>query len=98
MPNRMKAESGDQAASLLGRVEVRHDEAERAVVERPRSLIQRSGANTHNRGWSAKQGRQADLRDFLRRNATVLRIDEKPVVSCRLGKHGHGGAAQMMHA
>src|SRR5215813_5028667 len=77
---------------------MRYHDAERAVVECSGGLVQRPGANAHDRRHTAWQRRDTDLRYLLDRDRTVLGIEEKPVVAGGLGQHGYRGTTQMMHA
>ena len=90
MAHRAEAEGVDQATRLLDGIDVRHDDAERAVVERPRAFVERAGADAHDGRHAGGQGGQANLRDLLRRDHAVLGIDEQPVVAGSLGEHRHG--------
>ncbi len=66
MPHRAEAERVDQALGLLDRVDVGHDDAERAVVERARAFVDGVGAHPDDGRDAVGERREADLRDLLR--------------------------------
>ena len=79
-------------------IDMRHDDTQRAVVQRPCRLIHRAGANAHDRRDAGRQGGDAKLRGFLDGERAMLAVDEHPVVAGRGGQHGRGDGSQVMHA
>jgi hypothetical protein len=98
MSQRTETKGLNQAPRRVRRVDVRHDDAEGAVVERARALIKCIRTDAHDRHHPHGRGRHGDLGDFRRGNGAVLGVDEQPVVTGGLGKQRHRRAAQMMHA
>ena len=98
MAERAEAEGLDQPSRLFGRIDMRHDDTERPIVERARALIERARANAHDRHHPQRQRRHGDLCDFGGRDGAVLRVDEQPIVTGGLGEQGDRRAAQMLHA
>ena len=77
---------------------MRHDHAERAIVEAARAFIERACADAHDWRDAGRQRRDAELRRLVRRNRAVLHVDEQPVVAGRGREHRGTGGAQVMHA
>ena len=98
VPDRRIAERLRDLLGALHRVDMRHDHAERAVVEAARALIERVGADAHDRRHAGRQRGDADLRRVVRRDRAVLHVDEQPVVVGRGRDHAGRAGAQMMHA
>ena len=70
---------GNALRLLLG-VDMRHDDAQRAVVQQPRRLIERAGADAHDRRDASGQRGDADLRRLLHGEGAVLHVHEQVVV------------------
>ena len=98
VPERRIAERLRDLLRVLDRVDMRHDHAERAVVERARALVERAGADAHDRRDAGRQRGDADLRRVMRRYRAMLHVDEQPVVVGRRRDHPGRAGAQMVHA
>src|SRR4029079_3226962 len=64
-PQRRIAEGGGDAAGLIDRIDMRHDDAGRAIVERAGAFIDRVGANPDDRGDAGRYRGDADLRHVI---------------------------------
>jgi hypothetical protein len=72
----MEPKSFDQYSRLVRCINVRYDDSQRAVIQRPGAFIKGTAAdayNWHNAGW---QCRETELRYLLRGDGAVLGIDE----------------------
>ena len=64
------------------------------VIQRSGALINGIAADPHNRRNAGRQCRETELRYFLRRDRSVLRVDEQPVVTgCLIFRRGSHGRA-----
>jgi len=97
-PQRRVAEGCRDAPGLIDRIDMRHDDAGRTVVERAGAFIDRVGANPDDRGDAGRYRGDADLRHVTLRQRAVLGVDEQPVVPGRGSDHARRRGAQMMHA
>ncbi len=81
MAHRMKSERLDQPARFVRRIDMRDDDSQCAVVQRPGAFIDGAAADAHERRNAGRQRRETELRDLLRGDCAVLGIDEQPVVT-----------------
>src|SRR5271166_1162925 len=85
------------ALGLLRGVDMRHNDAKGAVVERAGALIERAGTDAHDRRDAGGQRGDAMLRRFLNREGAVLGGDEEPIMPGRGGQKRHRRGAKMMN-
>ena len=61
---------------LLCRIDMRHHDPHRTVIQQPCALIQSSGTNPHDRSNPRRQRGNAELRGLLHREGSMLHVDE----------------------
>src|SRR4051794_9456609 len=77
---------------------MRHDHAERAVVESARAFVERSGADAHDRRDAGRKCGDTELPRLMHRMGAVLHVNEQPVVIGGRRKHRGRAGAQVMDA
>ena len=75
-------------ARLVGGVDMRHHDAERAVVEQPRGERILALGHPHDRRDAGVERRDRELRGGLDRHRAVLEIEKQPVEARRLHRLG----------
>ena len=83
---------------LLGGIDMRHHDAQRAVVQRARGLIDGIGAGPHDRRDAGRQRRDAKFGDLVHGKRAMLVVDEQPVMAGARRQHRRRRTAQMVHA